>query len=338
VLPESDVEPTGVTNFNGSITKTFELEFGVGGLSVGATVDDTADNIAAALSVLEGATVSSNMNVVDIELDIAGELGNDFTLNSEDLGTQNFELNQFSGGQKSDIITINGVPFAAVSNSPTSNQFLVGANINTTLNNLANQVNSLAVALATVVGSVLTVSANTPGSAGNDVTLEVEETNEDTFVLSGETLEGGQDNLRAATSTDNVNFVDYVPDTDVLFNIAVNQDSLLVVTKSDLDGNQILPRTSIQNQVDSGIAKRYYSDNGEISFLIASTTPNAFIVGATDVNLFGRGTVGGNPNIRVDQFIFRTSPFEDDINNLRAMEIPVLSNDRVRINLLGGVS
>jgi hypothetical protein len=206
------------------------------------------------------------------------------------------------------------------------------------LNNLATQVNLSGVATANVLGNLLTVSANAPGSSGNDIVLQVEQTVEGTFELSGETLEGGQDNLRASVSTDNLSFTNVTPDMDVLFNISVNEDTLLIVSKSDLLGNQVIPRTSVQNSVDSSIGKRYYSDNGEISFLIATQTPNAFIVGADDANLFGRGTVGGNPNIRVDQFIFRTSPFEDDVTNLRDMEIPVLRDENVKINLLGGVS
>jgi hypothetical protein len=339
LAPHLTVAETGVSNFSGSIKGTFTLEFDGSTLVVGGDVDLTAENIKDLIETeVQAVSVVRTMNVLAITSDIEGEFGNSFTVTTEDLGTTNFEVSDFSGGQKSDVITIDGVPFGAVSNSPTPNQFIVGINANTTLNNLALQINNLGVATATVLGNLLTVSANTPGAAGNAITLEVEQAVEGTFELSGETLEGGQDNLRIAVSADNSSFSNFVPDSDLLFSIVVNEDSLLVVSKSDLQGNQVIPRTSVQNAVDSSIGKRYYSDNGEVSFLIATQTPNAFIVGADDANLFGRGTVGGNPNIRVDQFIFRTSPFEDDVTNLRDMEIPVLRDANVKINLLGGVS
>ena len=61
------------------------------------------------------------------------------------------------------------------------------------------------------------------------------------------------------------------------------------------------------------------------------------ITSATDVNAYGLGTVGGNPNTYVDHFEFRTSRFADDIVNMRNMEIPQLSADDIQLDIFGGV-
>ena len=74
-----------------------------------------------------------------------------------------------------------------------------------------------------------------------------------------------------------------------------------------------------------------------MSVLIVTRSPNSFILGADNVDIFGEGTVG-TEKASVDRFIFRTSKIDDDVTNLRENEIPVLDQSNVRLNLLGGVS
>lgn len=333
------VDSTISNEFSGVITRDFKFEMGAN-VDVGTDVDDTAENLRTEIATdITDFNVTRSTNVVTIEFDYFGDFGNQFTLKLNDEGTENFTLSSetLEGGVASDTLTIDGDVFTAVDSGATGNEFVVGGDSTTTLNNIQDAINNLGNVVATVDQNALVISAPSPGEAGNSITLELSQTNE-AFSKSGDTLEGGQNNLRVQISSDGTTFVDRTPDTDLIFRIALSQDTVLIASKSDEQGNQVIPQTSINNQIDSAIGKRYYSDNGEISFLIATLSPNAFIVGANDADLFGRGTVEGNPDTRVDQFIFRTSKFKDDVNNLRSREIPVLRNEDVNINLLGGVS
>lgn len=83
------------------------------------------------------------------------------------------------------------------------------------------------------------------------------------------------------------------------------------------------------------ISKRYYDDNAEISLILGLSSGT--ITSAPDVNSNGRGTVNTIPNSKVDNFIFRTSHFVDDIVNLRLNEIPEYSSSNAMIEVLGGI-
>lgn len=83
------------------------------------------------------------------------------------------------------------------------------------------------------------------------------------------------------------------------------------------------------------VSVRYYDDNDEISFVLGISAGSA--TSAPDVNSTGKGTVAGAPNSSVDNFIFRTSRFADDIINLRLNEIPQLSSNDISIDIFGGI-
>lgn len=83
-------------------------------------------------------------------------------------------------------------------------------------------------------------------------------------------------------------------------------------------------------------SSRYYDDNSETSFVIGLS--NGLITSAIDANSLGRGTVGVVTNALVDNFVFRTSRYADDVVNLRENEIPEVSLSDVKIDLFGGVS
>ena len=338
------VDTTVNDEFSGVILRDFKFEIGPSAtganVEVGATVDDTAENLKNTIAAdISDFTVTRSLNVVTNEFNFFGDFGNRFSLTLSDEGTENFELSSetLKGGVSSDTLEIGSDVFTAVDSAPTGNQFEIGPDATTTLNNLQSVVNNVGNAIATVSNNALLISAPNPGAAGNSITLAFNQLKE-AFEKSGDSLTGGENNLRVQISSDGTIFSDRTPDTDLIFRIALSQDTVLVASKSDVLGNQVIPQTSINNEIDSSIGKRYFSDAGEVSFLIATTTSNAFIVGANDADLFGRGTVEGNPDVRVDQFIFRTSRFRDDVNNLRSREVPVLRDEDVKINLLGGVS
>lgn len=341
---ELEVNTSVDTLPSGSIYGSYTFEFGAPGLTVGASAAASATNLAASINAVAGAvlTATANLAEVTIEADTAGSFANGWALTDIDSGVDNFELTDFAGGSDADVIEIGGVQLTAVPSMPGVNQFVPGANPTDTL--LAIQAAILTspgltgVVNGTVIaGPALVISAIASGSAGNSITTSVVTSPNGAFEFGSPTLIGGQDNLRVL-SFNGTAWSPSSPDADLIFAVRVAADSLLVVAKIDDAGNQVLPQLSINAGIDSALGKRYYSDNGEVSFLIASVSPNSFIVGANDVDLYGRGTVEGNAGVRVDQFVFRTSKVDDDVTNLRENEIPVLEQADLRINLLGGVS
>ncbi len=84
------------------------------------------------------------------------------------------------------------------------------------------------------------------------------------------------------------------------------------------------------------VSKRYYDDESQISLIIGIS--GGTITSAPDVSASALGTVGGDPNRNVDNFVFRTSRFADDIVNLRFNEIPQIdTTDDVELQIFGGV-
>jgi len=83
------------------------------------------------------------------------------------------------------------------------------------------------------------------------------------------------------------------------------------------------------------LSARYYDDNNEISLIVGlSAGSDTF---AADANALAKGTVASVPNRPVDNFVFRSSPYVDDIVNLRAMEIPQITTSDINIQIFGGV-
>jgi len=336
----ASVDASVPSETSGSLKGDHEFEFGVN-VAVGATVDLTAANLQVVTDSIASITTTVTTNKVDLEYDTKGEYGNTVTMSQTDIGTTNFDLSgdTLIGGQESDVITVGSDTYSAVSGTPAStSEFELGVNANTTANNLADQINTVGNAIATVNGDKVIITATTSGANGNSVVLDIKEKTTGSFIKSGSTLEGGKDNARVLNSSDNTTFTDYTIDSELLFKVVLSNDVLVIVSKSNSSGSQILPQLSLNNDIDSCIGKRYYDDKGEVSFLIATLTPNAFIVGAADADLYGRGTVSGNSGVQVDQFIFRTSSYRGDVENLRDMEVPVVTDESLKINLLGGVS
>ena len=107
------------------------------------------------------------------------------------------------------MITIGSDTYSAVSGTPVSTaEFEVGVNANTTANNMADQINAVGNVVATVNGDKVIITASTGGASGNSVALIIVQKTEGSFVKSGDTLEGGQDNIRVQNSSDNTTFSD----------------------------------------------------------------------------------------------------------------------------------
>lgn len=345
-----DIAQTVDTNVaelpSGSIYGFYKFEYGDGSLNVGANADASASNLSSRINAVAGAYVTASvlLNVVTIEADTSGSFANAYGLTAFDQGVINFTLSgaNFEDGRDADIIKIGSTELVAVSGTPGTDEFNPGVTPTDTLLSIRDAILtsptlSLLVNATVISGPTLVISALASGVAGNSIAMEVVSSPESAFTFSGDTLTGGQDNLQVLTYNGS-SWANYSPDSDLIFAVRLAADTLLVVAKTDEDGAQVIPQTSVGSDIDSCLGKRYYSDNGEVSFLIASVSPNSYIVGADDADLYGRGTVEGNANVRVDQFVFRTGKVDDDVTNLRENEIPVLDQEDLKINLLGGVS
>jgi hypothetical protein len=327
------VDNTVERESSGSIKRTYTLEFGVGGLAVGATANDTATNLDTYLDTnIPAIDTTAVTNTVEIESVVAGDVGNDIRITFLDIGTINFTISSqnLSGGQDPDTVSVDGTDLVA------GVDFLLGANITDTREAIRAAIDALPTVGATLVADEIQVAAVTQGEAGNSIPVSVKQAVEGNMEFSSDTLVGGQDNLRLKTFDGS--WSDYVPDSDAIFSLLVAADGLVVVSNATSDGDQIVPLLSVGGEIDSSLGKRYYSDEGEVSFLIATKSSNSFIIGSDNADIYGRGTVGGSSGVRVDQFIFRTSRYRDDIANLVEKEIPVLTEENIKLNLIGGVN
>lgn len=331
---------------SGSIYGIDKFEFGDGLLVVGALASNSASNLSSRINTVSGTYLTASVitDTVTITSDVLGIFANGYKISADDKGVVNFTLSgdTFASGREADVIAIGGTNLTAVSGSPSTDEFNIGITPTDTLLSiqqaiLASPTLSLIVTSTIISGPTLVISASTPGLAGNSITLAVITSPDNAFTFSGATLVGGQDNLRMETYNGTI-WSNYSPNSDLVFSIRLATDVLLAVTKSDSLGGQVLPQLSINAGIDSALGKRYFSDNGEIGFLIASVSPNNFIIGSDDTDVYGRGTVEGSAGTVVDQFVFRTSGIYDDVTNLRGSEIPVLETENLKVNLLGGVS
>jgi hypothetical protein len=330
---------------SGSINRVFVYTFGEN-VAVGATVNDTAINLAAVIDPQPYLTAISASDTITITSGINGINGNKIQMSKADGGQSNFILSGSTllGGSSGDIVAINGFNFIPVLGTPSANgQFQIDiGSLNNTLANLEHSINihpslvGVVVALANTLAKDVQISSSVIGASGNLITLAILNNSSGKITISGSTLVGGVDNKRVK-SYNGVSWSNRSPDSDMIFFIGVAANKVVIVSKISPTGTQVLPVISIGGNFDASLGKRYYSDKGEVSFVIATRSPNSLILGGDNVNVFGRGTNSG-ALIRVDQFVFRTSNSDNDVTNLRPNEIPVLTNSNLRVNLLGGVA
>ena len=196
---------SGVVNTNtctiNSVTFTCVTSGATGNqFNVGVSDTLTAANLAAAINgsvtakIAGYVTATSSTNVVTITAAHNGILGNLVTLSG---GTHDVAATGTITGSSvvaTNTFTINGVTFTAVASGATGNQFNVGMSDNATMANAATAVNGSVsvgvtgvVTAAAVSTNVMTITATTPGSAGNAITI----TGTTNLVASGAHLTGG---------------------------------------------------------------------------------------------------------------------------------------------------
>lgn len=339
------ISNTVSTQLSGSVYRTFTYIFGEN-VTAGATVDLTAAALAAAINPQPYLNAAAATDTVNLTAGLAGNDGNSITMSKDDAGQNNFTLSgtSLTGGLDGDVFAIAGVEFTPVLSAPSTNgQFQIDiGSLNNTLANLENRINIHPSLVGVVNAAVETssrsvqIASSVIGTVGNSITLAVTNDSSGEITVSGPTLVGGEDNKLVKFYNGAV-WADRAPDSDLIFFIGVASDKLTVISKADANGDQVIPTLSVNGNFDAGIGKRYYSDNSEVSFIIATRSPNSFILGGENVDIFGRGVNSGS-QVRVDQFVFRTSTLEGDVTNLRPNEIPVLTDSNLKVNLLGGVS
>jgi hypothetical protein len=112
-----------------------------------------------------------------------------------------------------------------------------------------------------------------------------------------------------------------------------NQDAIFSVegTKTIKVDSNLTPAMG----PNATVSTRYYDDENQISLVLGIS--NSSVTSAPDTNALGRGTVASVPNRPVDNFVFRTSRYADDIVNLRLNEIPQIDASDINIEIFGGV-
>lgn len=83
------------------------------------------------------------------------------------------------------------------------------------------------------------------------------------------------------------------------------------------------------------VSNRYYDDENQISFVLGLS--RGLITSAPNANALGRGTVAEVPNRPVDNFVFRTASYADDIVNLRLNELPEIDVSDIILDIKGGI-
>jgi hypothetical protein len=155
-----------------------------------------------------------------------------------------------TGVVATDKLTVAGVDFTAVAANPAANQFAVGASDNATAANLAAAIEAsvtaavAGVVTATVVDNIVTVTADSPGTAGNALTLA--QTGGHIAVSAG-TLAGGTDigagaSLQGYLLNPATGLLSRAPDFDMPLTAALGAQGLPAIRVDGTSGRlQLLP-------------------------------------------------------------------------------------------------
>lgn len=157
-----------------------------GTLSVGAAtlsggVDDPGANEFSSIAELEALVeaVALITSVVD---------GGDIDITADANGVAGNAITLALGGGNTGTMTVSGATLTGGLDDPGATEF-------DSITRLTSLINALADVNATDNGTVISIEANTAGTAGNSIALEVGVGNTGTMSVSGATLTGGQDSL-----------------------------------------------------------------------------------------------------------------------------------------------
>ena len=210
--------------------------------------DATATSLATAIDLISGVGASATTDTVTVTASVAGTAGNSIVMTTTDAVNTVLSGATLSGGQAAGTFTIGSDTITE------GTDFNAETDDDTTATNIATAIDGLTGVNASATGSVVTIFADAPGTAGNAKALTTNTAAAST--LSGATLLGGV----AETFTDvfdysSVDNVTNVETTRVIDNIAGTTptvditpqfsydkvdwfDSSTVFTQATADGNE----------------------------------------------------------------------------------------------------
>jgi len=152
--------------------------------------DTTAASLETAVEAVTGISSVAAANVITATVVTPGTAGNAFTLATSDAVNLTISGSNFAGGRDFGSVVVNGVTLTAVAAAPTSVQFVAETSNDVTATNLEVAVEAVTGINSTVATNVVSISAATPGTAGNAITLSVAGSNAG-VTRSAATLTGG---------------------------------------------------------------------------------------------------------------------------------------------------
>lgn len=198
----------GETVVVGATTYTFKPNPGdmatPNNVLMGGTASESIDNLIAAITFDGGAGTNEGTlygtgtvanasatatagagDTMNAEALTAGHAGNSIAT-TETLANGSWTNATLTGGFNRTAVVVNGTTFSYVASAPGANEF-------STIGELNTLVNALASISSTSNGTVITITADTAGAAGNAITLALGANTTGTLSVSGATLTGGAD-------------------------------------------------------------------------------------------------------------------------------------------------
>lgn len=145
------------------------------------------------IDALGSVNATNDATTITVTAAARGAAGNaiTMTLGGANAGTMAVSAATLAGGLDGDTVIVNGSTFTCVASAPGASQF-------SSISELEALIEALASINSSQDGTTITINADTPGAAGNAITLALGGSNAGTMAISGATLTGGVD----ATYTD----------------------------------------------------------------------------------------------------------------------------------------
>ena len=234
----------------------------------------------ALVEALTGISSSENGTVVSITAETAGFAGNSITLalGGGNTGTMAISGATLTGGLESTSVVVNGTTCTYVASAPAANQF-------SSISELEVLVEAIADITSTQNSTVVSIVADTAGSAGNAITLALGANIAGTTSVSGATLTGGQDSSTPPTfTTERLIEVTIVKD-DTALAVAI---ALAAALEADTEFIAAVPTTATAVITDQHAGTRAAATAGDTGW--ASVTAGGQGADYYDVEIKSAGT------------------------------------------------
>ena len=193
------INPTGVDNSilytadtAGYAGNSITIEYIISGGGSAVTGIVVTDN---AIEITAGSATTAATVITEVNLDVDASALVTASTSGADTGViDTVAATNLTGGLNSTSVVVNGTTFTYVAAAPSSSQF-------SSISDLNAKVAALALITSTSNGTVISIVADTAGTAGNAITLALGANIAGNTTVSGATLTGGTDASTAPTVT-----------------------------------------------------------------------------------------------------------------------------------------